>query len=524
MRVKRWDVLAGTALVLLVFGMQYASGAYHSDFAADEDEPAHVVSSLMVRDYLATDAPHNPLQFAKSYYLHYPKVAIGHWPPGFHFSEALWMLLFGRTRTALISFVGLASAVLALSVFVWIRRDTGTLLAFLSASILATRPVVQIASFSAQTDILLALCAFCAVASYDLFVEQRRRRYLIAFIIFTLCALAVHGRGAVLAFLPPVAELIAGRSKYNKIWISAILALAAVAVLVPRILGQAEPSTFETVFHHAWKTLYQLCVLVGWPVAVIAAFGALAVLRARASSPACIAMIALVLSNWIFASLVNVSLEERYLLIVIPIAAVLFAKGWRFFTVVLSEEILARRVATAMFLMIALVAIGRNALAAQKKRDLSCHQMLGEPGFPRSPSNIYLVAGGAIPEGAFIAEMALRDSQLKNVVLRASKVLAASSWSGFNYQMRFSGPEAIGGFLDRAHVGLVLIEPVTTPEHMVELAATVKAHREIWQLVPDVSPSGTFLVFRRITPIPAGAPDFHIDLRDKLGQYLQPGN
>jgi hypothetical protein len=52
----------------------------------------------MIRDHLAQDFLGSPLPFAKEYYLHYPKVALGAWPPGFHFTEAIWMLLFSPSR------------------------------------------------------------------------------------------------------------------------------------------------------------------------------------------------------------------------------------------------------------------------------------------------------------------------------------------------------------------------------------------------------------------------------------------
>ncbi len=523
MNVRRWDLLAALALVVLVCGVQYASGAYHCDFAADEDEPAHVVSSLMVHDYLVRDLPHNPLQFAKTYYLHYPKVAIGHWPPGFHISEALWMLIFGRSRAALVSLLAVVSAALTVSVFLWVRRDAGRLVAFLAAAVLATRPVVQIAAFSVQTDILLALFAFWAVAAYGVFLEQRRRRYLLTFLLFALCALAVHGRGAALAFVPAVAALLLGRSKYRTQWVLVIVALAAVALFVPRALGQAEPSTAATVFEHAWRTFYQVCSLAGWAVAAVALVGAVAVFRLRASSPAPLAMLALFLSNWLFASLVNVSLEERYLLVAMPVVAVLFGAAWRYLSNILLGRSIAAQVMTVVWTLIACVAIGRNLLAVQTKPDLLCHRLVREARFPGSTSDVYLVAGGAIPEGAFIAEMALRDPQLKCFVLRASKVLAVSSWSGSHYQTRFPNAAAVSAFLDRAHVGVVLMEPAKAPEHMQELALALESDPSVWQPVSGLATAATLRVFRRIGPMPEGAPDLRIDLNDKLGPYVQTG-
>ena len=52
------------------------------------------MTGLMVRDYIAAGFPDSPFRFAENYYLHYPKVAIGHWPPVFYSIQAAWMLIF----------------------------------------------------------------------------------------------------------------------------------------------------------------------------------------------------------------------------------------------------------------------------------------------------------------------------------------------------------------------------------------------------------------------------------------------
>src|SRR5580698_3052623 len=88
-------------MLSLAVAMQIRSGAYTSDFAADPDEAPHVVSGLLIRDYPEGHLFENPLRYAENYYVHFPKVAIGHWPPMFHAVEGLWMLVFGRNKTSL---------------------------------------------------------------------------------------------------------------------------------------------------------------------------------------------------------------------------------------------------------------------------------------------------------------------------------------------------------------------------------------------------------------------------------------
>src|SRR5579883_1579952 len=78
--ISRW--VRSNALALLAFYiplfalvvvLQWRSGTYGSEFGHEPDEPAHVVSALMVHDYIAARFPGSPLHYAESYYLHYPK-------------------------------------------------------------------------------------------------------------------------------------------------------------------------------------------------------------------------------------------------------------------------------------------------------------------------------------------------------------------------------------------------------------------------------------------------------------------
>ncbi|MBV9224696.1 MAG: hypothetical protein JOZ45_00860, partial [Acidobacteriaceae bacterium] len=79
-----WSVIAGLTFLSLIVILQVASGAYTSEFGVYADEASHYVTSLMVWDYIAHFHFEPPIRFAQEYYHHYPKVAIGHWPPFFY--------------------------------------------------------------------------------------------------------------------------------------------------------------------------------------------------------------------------------------------------------------------------------------------------------------------------------------------------------------------------------------------------------------------------------------------------------
>src|SRR5689334_18072161 len=91
----------------VAIALQLVQGAYRNDRPDNHDEPAHIVTGLMAREYLVSGASRLPMEFARDYYLHYPKVAIGHWPPVFYAEQALWTLIFPTSRGSLLVMLAL---------------------------------------------------------------------------------------------------------------------------------------------------------------------------------------------------------------------------------------------------------------------------------------------------------------------------------------------------------------------------------------------------------------------------------
>src|SRR5258705_5496858 len=100
-RLVRPQLLAFALFVGVTVALQILGGAYQAEFGGYPDEPAHYVTSLMVRDYIAGMDYTDPMTFARNYYAHYPKVAIGHWPPFLYLIQGLWMLVLPTSRTSI---------------------------------------------------------------------------------------------------------------------------------------------------------------------------------------------------------------------------------------------------------------------------------------------------------------------------------------------------------------------------------------------------------------------------------------
>jgi hypothetical protein len=74
------------------------------------------------------------------------------------------------------------------------------------------------------------------------------------------------------------------------------------------------------------------------------------------------------------------------------------------------------------------------------------------------PVTVILVSSDGTGEGAFIAEVAMRDERPNKIVLRASKILARMEWSGTDYKSRFETVEQMRQFIDATPVQRIVIE------------------------------------------------------------------
>jgi hypothetical protein len=498
----------------LVIILQAHSGAWTSDFTADEDEPAHAVSSLMVRDYLVNGIPQNPVRFAENYYLHYPKVAIGHFPPLLYASEALWMLVFGRNRIAMLALIGVCAVALLTSVFLWVKRDYGASAGLVAAAALAAPAFMQTAMVSVAPNVALALLSFWAAVAFGEYLERRRLRDAIVFFIVVLLAIALHGRGAALALIP-AAVMFTGRIPWTRVRVMLLMVTAAVTFVALNSSRQAGPFHITALPGNAAFYLYRASTAMSWPVVILAIAGAVVVIRERELPRRSLAMVALVIGAWMFHSIVNAGWSDRYLATAAPGVAALCGAGFHF----VREKSAAlggpARVCVAAMAILLCAGLAWIAVPLVRKPDLGYHRLIDVP------DAIALVAGSALHEGAFISEMALRDRRLDRIVLRGSKVLASSTWTGRQYQLLFPSTQEVSSYLDAARVEIAVFEEASTQPHVRQLIDTLRADPSRWSVSHlDGQPPGT-AIFQRIAALPPGDPVIRLDMHRSLGKTIE---
>lgn len=472
--------VARTAAVFLAFlavviVLQLASGAYKSEFSGYPDEPAHYVTSLMVRDYIVNLKPVPPVEFAVSYYNHYPKVALGHWPPFFYIVQALWMLIFTASRASVRLEMAFTTALLAYAVYSEARRWFAWKPALLAGFLTVCLPIVQTYTDEEMSDTLLTLLCFSSAVYFGRYIDSQRWRDSLLFATFFSLAVLTKGNGWLLALLPAFAlpltrklRLILQPSFWGALALVAILCLPwqlmTMEVVERGWTGGSEPSSYYAL-NASIAFLRILAGITGPALSLLVAIGititvfAPMLRKPAASTPA--VMAALLFAVWVFHSIVPAGVEDRKMLIAAPaLILFLFAGGlWVADRLPLTGKLFHWRRALAAITG-AMVFSGQTFAIPRQT-----HYGYAEAAtFITSRASLrgsrILVSSGSGGEGLLVSEIAMHEAHPTDVVIRATKALAKVDWNAdaSTYQSFFSTPAQIDEYLERCRIDLVVLD------------------------------------------------------------------
>ena len=453
--------------------LQNVGGAYVADFSGYPDEPAHYVTGLMAHDYLATFPWGAPLPFARRFYAYYPMLGIGHWPPLFYLTQALWTLLAGTSKASiLLLMAGLAASTATILFRHWRMRFGTVTSGFLALAFLAT-PVVQELSRMVMAEMLLAMFLMLAVLAYHRYLVRPQLREATYFGLFSAAAILTKPNGLALALLPMFSMAVTRRvdlMKRASFWLPALIVAVLCGpwyLLTADMAREGWSASYDASWllrHPVTENAAYLFAAAGMPVFLLAVFGILYVLWP--GSPNSVAtdhavMIALLASIVVFHSLVAPVREARHLIPAVPVllsfsAVAVAAIAGRI-------GVSTRRQPWLVSGFAAVTAAGLLLMGArtpQKLRtgvDLAVHHILARP----HASESVLVSSEAAGEGIFIAELAGRERRPGHRVLRASKVLSTSNWDGSRYRPVYRTAEDVGEYLAAADIRIVVVDVST---------------------------------------------------------------
>ena len=434
------------AIGVTLFAIQVSSHAFESEFAGYPDESAHFVSGLMIYDYLAS-FPRDPIGWAGQYYLHYPRVAIGHWPPGYHLLEAAWFLILGPSRfTAML--LQWAIGLVALSMLYRLVRLflPFTVVIAILALVIAT-PVFQESLEQTMADLCCLLWSVMVMYASVRLVQRQDGIALTMVVLALIAAAMTKGTAAFLVPVPAIALLASRQPIRIPIrWLiiagCGVLAAAGWYFAMGGVFAWGGMSTDVP-----WPGLL-IGHLAGWGFLVVAVLG-------LARNSLALVSAAMIGSMLTVSLAVRAAREERHWIIVLPAILVLAGLAFvRFRSPWIKGLLLALGLVLYPYSWLRQPQSGFGALLARIKR----------------PSRM-LISSSGLGEGPWIAVTSLAEKRPSSFVVRATKVLSESGWNGEGYHLLTPTTDAVLRRLDELALDTVIVDtppvPPPLPHHLL---------------------------------------------------------
>jgi hypothetical protein len=443
--------------------------AYQAGFSG-ADEPSHFLNGYFVADYLAHHFGSNPMGAATDFYIHYPKISIGHWPPAYYGFLGLLFLVLPPTMPVAFAINVLCAALPAIGIAAALAILVGRRAAIAGVLVYALTPLVLEGHVMFMVDQPLAACLVAATAVWIAYSLQPSWGKALGFALLAALAVLVKGNGWLVVFIPMFHIVLTGNWKHLlsvKLYVAAAVAAALVVpwyLLTAKIA--ADGFNYQAGIDYAAKALAANVHALAHNLTplglLLALYAVVAEYRNRVQSPLrwsiVSGIVSLVLATLTLQSLVPVDIVERYMAPALPAVVVLAVLG--------IERLLARLAlptrpylpALARALLACVLAIPGMVHLAQRtpKGDTGIDMVANRLATAGQPL-LTVIDGPSSEEGAFIASMAVHDPGLQGYVVRASKLLADSNFMGTSYSLKFNTPEQVLEELRRLGVQHVVI-------------------------------------------------------------------
>jgi len=433
-RRDRWLWPAAGIIAATLIAVQAGSGAFQAEFTGHPDEAAHFVSALMIYDYLAILPKTNPVTWAEQYYLHYPKVAIGHWPPAFHLLEAGWWLLFAPSRTTALLLLCLIATV-TITILYRLARSSLPLPVTVGVVALAiASPVFQQSLEQTMVDMLCLLWTVLLMDATVRLIKRQDRNACLLVVLWLVGAALTKGTALCLAPVPLVALLASGQRLRIPIrwYIVGVVGFAGAASLY---LWMGDVRSWGGMsFNEPWP---------GGLIGNVAGWGCLglAILGVQ-RKPLALAAASVVVSALAVSVFVRAMREDRHWIIVLPAILILAGFGVARF----------RLAWIAVPLAFSGLLLFPYTFYRQSKAGFG--DLLGQ--VPR-PSRM-LVSSAGLGEGAWIAVCSVAEKRPGSFIVRATKVLAEEGWNSEGYHLLPQTPAEVLRRLDELAVAVIVID------------------------------------------------------------------
>jgi Dolichyl-phosphate-mannose-protein mannosyltransferase len=502
-----WHEILGSLLVMvllsaLAVSFQAASGAYHVELSGYPDEPAHAVTAIMFDRYVRDGFPRPVVSYAEHYYVHYPKVAIGHWPPLLYMVESIGTLIFAPSRIVLLGVQALLAGVMAAIVFSLLSKSVGRVAAALGAVGFLSVPVVQAHTSMVMAEILLTLTCLCSTLAFARLLRTFRVMDGLLFGIATSAAILTKGTGWCLAIMAFSALVLTREWKLLRsaaLWIAILV--VALLCLPWQVLTLKMAAIGWDGTSPAWAFTKgaaigftkRLFTVPGWAVTSLAIAGVMAGRtgdRRISISPLYASLWGLVLADWLFHVVVPAGVEDRKMILAVPALFVLAGVAAGRLTERFSLLSKAQFAGPILFVCAVLCGVATVNFPIRKKPAAGYIAIARDLHAWLSPDTATLVSGD---EGALISEFALIEPEPSKYIVRATKILSQDSWNGSGYESLIHTQEECRQKLSAVPISVVVLDlnPKLPQEHKQILKDLITTHPEEWIRVDGLGSAGT---------------------------------
>ena len=426
--------------ILLLTGLQAAlhriRGEPTEQLRPKTDEPNHFVTGLMIRDYVTQGFPANPVAFAKAYYLHYPKVSFGSWPPLFHIFLGGWMVPFPATRGSALLFEDALTAALAVAAGLIARRSLPLPSAVAVGATVWISPVTQALDGFIQADTQYALLSLVCTYAFVAYLDKPNRRRALWFGLALFGSVMTKNNAMFLAISLPLTVLLTRSLSVLRrwdIWMATMPAVLAFGVwqylTLPFVENNMKGVTAESIPGIAFFYYVRQLATLAWigllPLVIWAVYRHvyLPLIRHGRVSYLDAALFGLLVGPCLFHSMLPHDVNQRYLLPSLPPLLIFAMRG---LLEMLSIPVIVRIPQAARLLLAAAVVVLPAAaspvpVALPFEYDMVASRLIG--AYPKEIAPAFLISASFDGEALFVGEMALHERRLGHWVLRASKLL-----------------------------------------------------------------------------------------------------
>jgi 4-amino-4-deoxy-L-arabinose transferase-like glycosyltransferase len=458
--------------------VQDFSGAWSASFVAYPDEASHFVGAVMFREWLFSGQWFAPLEFAKSFYAHYPFFAVGYWPPLFSIVTGSWMRVAGVGRLQALLIPAFFAAGTGWLIFQFVRLRAGLVPGICAGALYLSLPVVRRWMCAVMVDHMTAFLCLAAAACLLGYLKRPVVWNGSLYAVISACAILSKYSGAYVVVLPCLAVLLLRRfelfSKASFLVQPLIIGtMVGPWALWTRTLAfyglRSEPEALTA--ERAVSIVLETFKIYPPVLMAVVVLGLIALLvRPRAWREDVVVLGLLCAGHLALLLFSPVDVEQRYLLAPAAVLLVASFAGWSEVLALLSR---GGRWAGVIPVYVAILTIVFVILQFSHSVRAPQDQIENVVAFiVKNPARAgqRIVVPPAL-EGPVIAEFAVQSPQPNYYLLRPSKMLAHSDWVGLNYSSTYTTPEQMIEYFRQHPVNLLIWKELP--------GSTLKAHAQI---------------------------------------------